>query len=373
MRSIPVDCCLASPASRGVPTRSWARAPTEELALEEVRAPSRTLPHGWQSQPRRTGGACSCGGARAGRTSPRLLGRDRDPARAPARGGGRARPREPARRTWSPKFLRLALEKLGGERGRVPADQFLRAEKRLQLLEEILPPSVVGRFDAIASTNAVHLYYDLGDTLRSWLGALRPGGRAFVQSGNILNPDAPPALDHRRHRRADRSGRPRAGPRAATPTGRSAPRSTTRADGGVRGAAREVLPAGAAAGLLPRRAARAPASRSPRWRAGRSRPRSTDWYEFLAAYHEGVLGWAGGSRRVDGADPTDEVDRAAAAADARGARPHLRRPAELPGQLDVHHRSALTRNAFLGTAVTAVGQRWSTATRASPSSMSASA
>ena len=27
------------------------------------------------------------------------------------------------------------------------------------------------------------------------------------------------------------------------------------------------------------------------------------WYEFLSAYHEGVLGWVGGSRRVEGNDP----------------------------------------------------------------------
>ena len=31
-----------------------------------------------------------------------------------------------------------------------------------------------------------------------------------------------------------------------------------------------------------------------------------DWADFLNAYHEGVLGWAGGSKRIDGEDPSPE-------------------------------------------------------------------
>ena len=46
--------------------------------------------------------------------------------------------------------------------------------------------------DAISSTNAIHLYYDLEDTLRSWTRVLKPGASCFVQSGNIGNPAAAP-------------------------------------------------------------------------------------------------------------------------------------------------------------------------------------
>src|SRR5689334_19090201 len=93
----------------------------------------------------------------------------------------------------SPKFLRLALEKLGREpRVAFRLIEYLKAAKRLQFLQEVLPPAIVGHVDGLVSTNAVHLYYDLGDTLRSWHAALRPGGRVFVQSGNIANPDAAP-------------------------------------------------------------------------------------------------------------------------------------------------------------------------------------
>ena len=31
------------------------------------------------------------------------------------------------------------------------------------------------------------------------------------------------------------------------------------------------------------------------------------WYEFLSAYHEGVLGWVGGSSRVEGREPSPEA------------------------------------------------------------------
>ena len=34
--------------------------------------------------------------------------------------------------------------------------------------------------------------------------------------------------------------------------------------------------------------------------------RVSEWYEFLSAYHEGVLGWAGGVEKIEGRSPTEE-------------------------------------------------------------------
>ena len=31
-----------------------------------------------------------------------------------------------------------------------------------------------------------------------------------------------------------------------------------------------------------------------------------DWYDFLSAYHAGVIGWLGGVAKIDGADATPE-------------------------------------------------------------------
>lgn len=33
---------------------------------------------------------------------------------------------------------------------------------------------------------------------------------------------------------------------------------------------------------------------------------TAEWTEFLSAYHEGVLGWVGGSERIEGEPPTEE-------------------------------------------------------------------
>ncbi len=92
----------------------------------------------------------------------------------------------------SPKFLRVALEKFRDDsRIGLRWIRYRKAEKRLETLEEVLEPVIRERgADAIVSTNAIHLYYDLSITLKSWADFLRPGGRVFVQSGNILNPAA---------------------------------------------------------------------------------------------------------------------------------------------------------------------------------------
>ncbi len=92
----------------------------------------------------------------------------------------------------SPKFLRVALEKFRDDpRIGLRWIQYLKPEKRLQTLEEVLSDSIQERgADAIVSTNAIHLYYDLTETLTSWARFLRPEGKVFIQSGNIRNPAA---------------------------------------------------------------------------------------------------------------------------------------------------------------------------------------
>ena len=92
----------------------------------------------------------------------------------------------------SPKFLRLALEKFAADdRVAFRLIRYRKESRRLDFLDEVLGTTLSSRrVDAIASTNAIHLYYDLADTLRAWTRVLRPAGRAFVQSGNLRNPAA---------------------------------------------------------------------------------------------------------------------------------------------------------------------------------------
>jgi SAM-dependent methyltransferase len=208
----------------------------------------------------------------------------------------------------SPKFLRLALEKLGKEpRLAFRLIEFLKDAKRLELLEEVLPPSIIGHLDGIVSTNAVHLYYELGATLRSWRGALRAGGRAFVQSGNIANPDAQPGtwIIDSTVDQIDLVARQLVAESGDYAPFRASLDDAPRMEKYTQLRAKFFLPVRPLDYYLDE--LRGAGFRVENVVARPIEASVADWYEFLAAYHEGVLGWAGGSRRVDGADPGDDL------------------------------------------------------------------
>lgn len=94
----------------------------------------------------------------------------------------------------SARFLRVALEHFRNQpRVAFRLLHYLESQKRLQRLDEVIGPASLGRgVDAIASTNAVHLYPNLVETFQAWARVLRPGGRVFVQAGDIRNPEGKP-------------------------------------------------------------------------------------------------------------------------------------------------------------------------------------
>jgi ubiquinone/menaquinone biosynthesis C-methylase UbiE len=211
----------------------------------------------------------------------------------------------------SPKFLRVALDKFGDdERVALRCLRWLKEEKRLQLLEEVLGPELLARkVDGIASTNAIHLYLDLPGTLASWARVLRPGGRVFVQSGNIRNPDAKPAewvLDETVwaiHEVA--VGLVRNDARYAAYRPVLDDEARMRAYLAYRD--RVFLPVRPLdyymrcledAGFVVDDAT-----------ARGIEARVDDWFEFLSAYHEAVLGWVGGSAKVEGGAASAEAVR----------------------------------------------------------------
>jgi SAM-dependent methyltransferase len=209
----------------------------------------------------------------------------------------------------SAKFLRVALEKFRDDpRVGLRLLRYLKDHKRLQLLDEVLGPEMVRRgVDAIVSTNAVHLYYDLPETLASWLRALRPGGVVFINSGNIRNPRARPnewILDETVWVINEvAEGLVRTDPRYATyrdaldDPGRLAAHHAHRDR--VFLAPRPLqyyLDSLEAAGLQVERVREETIEASV-----------DDWYELMSAYHEAVLGWIGGSEKVDGHPPSPEA------------------------------------------------------------------
>ncbi|MBI4566261.1 MAG: class I SAM-dependent methyltransferase [Planctomycetes bacterium] len=211
----------------------------------------------------------------------------------------------------SPKFLRRALDKFRDD-GRVAFRQirYLPDRRRLEWLDEVLGPALVRRgADAIVSTNAVHLYYDLVDTLASWSRTLRPGGRVFVQSGNIRNPAAHPEewiIDETVDaihcasveivRRDERFA-------AYRQTLRDLMRMAAY-DAYRRKIFLPVRPLDHYLKAMARAGLRVEDISTRTIEA-----RVDEWYDFLAVYHEGVLGWIGGVAKVDGRPPAEAAVR----------------------------------------------------------------
>lgn len=193
----------------------------------------------------------------------------------------------------SPKFLRLALEKFRGDpRLAFRWIRYLKHEKRLQFVDEVLSIKA----DAVVSTNAIHLYYDLLETLRAWIRILKPGAQAFVQSGNIRNPNAGPGewiIDETVesiHKVALEIVRREYPQYIVTDTETMKQYDTLRR--------KYFLPVRPLSYYLD---ALETAGFTVLKVANRTIPARVDeWYEFLSVYHEGVLGWIGGAEKVEG-------------------------------------------------------------------------
>jgi SAM-dependent methyltransferase len=206
----------------------------------------------------------------------------------------------------SPKFLRIALDRFrADERVAFRRLRYLKDGKRLEYVDEVLPAGFVA--DALASTNAIHLYDDLENTLGSWARVLRPEAKARINSGNIRNPRAREGewiIDDTVYRAHD----------AAVEIVRSDDRYS---------AYRLVLDDEARLeGYLAYRdrvflAPRPLAHYTDTLGAAgfeiedvSERTISADvgeWYEFLSAYADAVLGWVGGSVKVDGQAASEEA------------------------------------------------------------------
>lgn len=223
---------------------------------------------------------------------------------------GRLLPRVPAAASVlnvdaSAKFLRLAVEKFGGDpRCAFRLLEYLPAQKRLQTLAEAAPglPPV----DGIVCANAIHLYPDVPAAARGWRAALRPGGRLHVQSGNVARGGGGLVIDSTVHAAHDHAVR------LAAEEPRWRAYREVLGDARRMAAYREVRDRY----FLPVR----PLQQYEAWLRGagfavervRHRPvevRLDEWTQFLSVYHEGVLPWVGGTEKVDGRPPSPQAVR----------------------------------------------------------------
>ncbi len=209
----------------------------------------------------------------------------------------------------SPKFLRLALEKCrNNKKVAFRIIQYLRSERRLQNLKECIDESIWSRgLDGIVSTNAIHLYYGLEQTLRDWHSILKDNGRIYVQSGNIRNPNAPSGswiidetVEHI-HKAAIKLVR--------TNETYSQFRDSL-ADGEYMSAHDKLRHKY----FLPVRDLsfyetifREVGFKMEPTENRLITARVDEWYNFIAVYHEGALGWIGGAQKITGTSATEEI------------------------------------------------------------------
>jgi SAM-dependent methyltransferase len=209
----------------------------------------------------------------------------------------------------SPKFLRVALEKFGDDsRVALRLLHFLKDEKRLQRLDEVLGSQLIERgVDVIASTNAVHLYPDLPDTVAAWLRALRPGGHVLINSGNIRNPRARSnewILDETVWVVGDLAeGLVRTEPAYAAYRADLDDADRMAAHAAFRDKVFHLpraldfyLESFELAGL-----------KVESVREASIEARVNEWYELLVTYCDAVLGWVGGTEKIDGAAPSEQA------------------------------------------------------------------
>lgn len=204
----------------------------------------------------------------------------------------------------SAKFLRVALEKYRDDsRVAVRLLRFLRDEKRLQTLDEVSDLTV----DAIAAVNAIHLYPDLDEVAGAWVRALRPGGRVFINSGNLRNPRAAAGewiLDETVWVINDLAeGLVRSRPEYAQyrPVLDDADRMRKHAEQRDR-VFLKPRPLQYYTDALARAGLEIVDVREKTIVAN-----VEEWFELMTAYHDAVLGWVGGNRKLDGRDATPEA------------------------------------------------------------------
>ena len=206
----------------------------------------------------------------------------------------------------SPKFLRIALDRFrSDDRVAFRRLRYLKEARRLQYVDEVLPPRFTA--DALASTNAIHLYDELESTLRAWTRVLRPEAMARINSGNIRNPRAGEnewIIDdtvYLAHEAA--SGIVRVDERYAP----------YRAVLDDEERLRAYLDYRDRVFLAPRPleyyldVLRAAGFDVAEVTERTIEAEVEEWYEFLAAYADAVLGWVGGSAKVDGQGASEEA------------------------------------------------------------------
>jgi SAM-dependent methyltransferase len=207
----------------------------------------------------------------------------------------------------SPKFLRLSLEKFRDDtRIAFRRIRFVKDERRLEHVDEVLGDALGERgIDGLITTNAIHLYFNLPETVRAWRRALRDSGRLFIQSGNIRNPEMPDDewIIDETVEVIHREAMALVAEDDTYEEYREAMSDKTHMDSHDELRRKYFLPVRPLEYYLD--ILRDEGFEVTSVRRRRIPARVDEWYEFLSVYHEGVLGWIGGAEKVTGSAPSE--------------------------------------------------------------------
>lgn len=207
----------------------------------------------------------------------------------------------------SPKFLRVALENFrDDERVAFRLLPWLKQEKRLRLLDEVLDPPVLDRgADVITSTNAIHLYDNLAETLESWSNAQRPGGLALISSANLRNPNCRPGdwIIDETVARVNEIAADLVAREPSFEQYRDTLEDTTRMAQHTKLREKVFVPVRPLELYLD--AFTDAGYTALHTFTSTIYAQVDEWCDLLHTYHDGVLSWVGGSEKVEGHAPTD--------------------------------------------------------------------
>ncbi len=207
----------------------------------------------------------------------------------------------------SPKYLKLSYEKFHRNyKFFFRLIKFIKEENRLQTIEESIGTKSSELLDGIVCSNAVHLYPNIEDTIKSWYNILVKGGKLLVNSGNILNPnmDSSSVL-------IDQTVNDIA--KISYDIVTNDPKYSKYVDLiqnfeyiNKHDKLRDkyflpIRPIDFYTEELTRNGFKMIEVKTENIEA-----RVDEWFDFLKVYHEGIIGWIGGSKKITGIEPTEE-------------------------------------------------------------------
>ena len=207
----------------------------------------------------------------------------------------------------SPKYLKLSHDKFGRNyKFHFRVINYLKNENRLQTISEVLGKNHEELLDGIVCTNAIHLYPTISDTIKSWHQILVKGGKLLINSGNIQNPSM-----NENSKLIDQTVNEIS--KLSYEIVKETPKYSKYLDLmddfdyiNKHNTLRDkyflpIRPINFYTDELIKNGFKIMEVKTIDIDA-----KVDEWFDFLKVYHEGVIGWVGGSKKITGIEPTDD-------------------------------------------------------------------